>query len=153
MFYKSKLFILSAVLLVSGCANIKTMPLSKTTTTIDLSQQSILVVGVSVKNNNANFRPSLSYVNIGEGEEILKFHKPIVLSKDSNSGSYIASVQVDPGTQNLDSIETFTNALLVKGSGKIPFKQTINVPAGKIAYLGKVKRSRQNGSTIMGIPC
>lgn len=141
-----KLVALLLVLGIAGCAPALRMPLQPAGPAPDLSRKSVLVARVKIRNDNRpGQQPVLAQVTTvqeqaGKGQVKTAWKDPTLLSdKEKGGKEYFASLEVAPGKIQLDTL-WFNRAvpLLLNAWALAPIKAEIEVPAGKILYLGTI---------------
>jgi hypothetical protein len=137
-----KIALYSTLFIATGCATVTKMPLQeKGKTDVSVSQKSILVAKVSIKNaNKESQQPTICCVFLKKDNKDLSFTEPTLISdKEKEGKTYIVSMEVAPGTTTLNMIRFFRQVpLLVMAMADLPFDQTIEVPANKVVYLGNI---------------
>lgn len=137
-----KLTLALCVLVFAGCATVSKMPLQeKGKTDISLAQKSILVAKLSIKNaNKESQQPTICCIFLKKDDKDLSFTEPTLVSdKDKEGKTYIVSMEVTPGTTQINLVRFFRQVpLLIMAMADLPFNQTIEVPANKVVYLGNI---------------
>ena len=137
-----KLTLVLSVLVFAGCASVSKMPLQvKGKTGISIAQKSILVATVSIKNANKDSQqPTICCIFLKKDDKDLSFTEPTLISdKEKEGKTYIVSMEVTPGTTQINMIRFVRQVpLLLMATADLPFNQTIEVPANKVVYLGKI---------------
>lgn len=137
-----KLTLTLCVLIFAGCATVSKMPLQdKSKTDISLAQKSILVAKVSIRNaNKESQQPTICCIFLKKDDKDLSFTEPTLISdKEKDGKTYIVSMEVTPGTTQINLIRFFRQVpLLIMAMADLPLIQTIEVPANKVVYLGNI---------------
>lgn len=124
-----------------GCATVAKMPIGPGSSDVDISQKSILVAKVTIKNQKKpSHQPKMICAMTKKGEEFFSFTEPTLVSENEDDGkTYFASLNVDPGKVTLQSFRfTRTIPLLLSAFAELPFELELDVPANKIFYLGEI---------------
>lgn len=157
MYKKIKLFGLVLLGLVFvGCANIKTMPLQVEQPNLQLADQSILVGRLNIQNKNAkSWQPNLLAVFVKQDKKNYSFNKPTLITHTPKVGKdYLFSLELEPGSADLNLIRFHSRSLLVNGIAEIKFQQPITFPKkGAIVYIGNIQASivkHQEGQPTAG---
>ena len=157
MYKKNKILIAIIFLgLLSGCANIKKMPLQENTSSIDLSKQTILVGKLNISNENAKaWQPNLARMVLLKDGKSVVFTKPTLVSKVPKVGrEFLFSLASEPGASTLTLIGFLSSSLLINGSGELKFNQELTFPENGIAYIGNIDAKivkRKEGEPRAGI--
>lgn len=125
---------------LAGCAN--NMALTKGQTGIDPAGKAIVLVPVTVSNQNkTGYQPDLVQAFLTEGADNLKFNVKDGFYKEEKEKSkeYLLSFNLAPGTYTLERIiGAYRIPLLLKAWCEISLKAPFEVKANTITYLGHV---------------
>jgi hypothetical protein len=129
-----------------GCATMTKMPLQdKNMKPLDLTQKSVLIAKVKIKNNNkTNQQPTICCVfikqDVGGKAKQFSFTSPALIQESSEIGKeYFVSMALAPGKANINMIRFLRMVpLLLAATADLPFQREIDVPAGKVLYLGTI---------------
>jgi len=142
----------AAVVLVSGCATMKPMALSKETQAVALDQQqSLALATVKVANvYKTGSQPHVKYVwvkSIGEKSETLGFEvaTPFLASpiETDQFEEVLVSLSLVPGAYELTSVGVTAGSPLMQGSGTAAINSTFRIGPGKAVYLGRIEAVRR----------
>lgn len=152
----SRGFVLAAVVL-GGCIPPKLMPLQVGGKLPDLSKKSVLVMRVTVRNDNKpEHQPVLASVvmnrRVSGSDSLTAWMTPTLVADQKQHGKeYLASVEVEPGPVRLSCVSfRRTVPLLLVAQADAYLDADIEVPPGKVVYLGALDAvivPRPQGST------
>jgi len=145
--------------LLSGCASMKPMALSKDAQKLDLTQESIALMTVRVGNSyKTSYQPRLRYVAVRSDEGDKKgtvFQIGELVSRDeSETNQYeeaVVSFSLPPGKYQLRTLGVASQSLLTPGNGMVPVYTRFDVKPQQVVYLGRieaVRRERKNDSEL-----
>ena len=149
-----------ALALLSGCAGMKPMALSKDTQKLDLSQESIAVMTVRVNNTyKTSYQPRLKFVAVRADDAEKKessFGIGELLSSDESEQNQFeeaaVSLSLPPGKYQLRLVGVKSNGILVAGnSGMVPIYAPFELKPGQVTYLGRIeamRRERKNDDEL-----
>ncbi|MFH1446067.1 MAG: hypothetical protein ABIG43_01480 [Chloroflexota bacterium] len=156
------IIILTLCSVLSGCATVNYMAIDKTSTTVDVSSKSVLLMTLDFSRSDKSgyFTPNYFFAH---------FEKPNAQSKDDRqnfevkdddkiitSGGrtiYVLRMALEPGEYQLKGITGFAMAFPFHGTYFVPLFIDINVPKHAVAYIGRVKtelRPRQENEFRAG---
>jgi hypothetical protein len=136
----SNVVVIVYLLFLSGCASVSNMPLQTDSIEIDLSQKSVLVAKVTIKNeNHPSFQPDMCCVLVKGKDEEFSFTEPTLLNDKGEEGKeFLISMDVEPGTIKLNTMRFWIHNLLMFAVAELPFDHDLNIPSGKLIYLGNI---------------
>jgi len=137
---------ITAFMLMSGCASIKNAPLSNDVSAIDTSKESIGFFTVKISNEkNTNYQPELKYAfiwaeeNGEEGGEKYSFEvNEAYKSVDETFNEYVVSFQLKPGDYVIRELFAQSGLFPFVGSFAVPLYSAITVPENTTMYLGHI---------------
>jgi hypothetical protein len=137
--------------ILSGCASMKPMALSKETQAIDLTQESVAVMTVRVGNTyKTGYQPRLRYVAVRSEEGEKKntaFQIGELLSRDESETNQfeeaVVSFSLPPGKYQLRTVGVASQSLLTPGSGMVPVFTRFEVKPQQVVYLGRIEAVRR----------
>jgi hypothetical protein len=125
---------------LAGCAN--NMALTKGKTGIDPAGKAIVLVPVTVSNQNkSGYQPDLTAAFMTSGGDNIRFNTKDGLDKEEKDKfkEYLLSFDLAPGTYTLERIAgAYKIPLLIKAWCSIPLNAPFEVKANTITYLGHV---------------
>lgn len=144
----SSIVILTLCSVLSGCATINTMAIDKTSTTVDVSFKSVLLMTLDFSRSDKSryFAPSYFFVH---------FEKPNAQSKAdrqnfevtpedqiiTNGGQaiYVLRIALEPGEYQLKGITGLAFSFPFNGNYLVPPLMDINVHKNAVTYIGRIK--------------
>lgn len=149
------------LLLASGCATSKPMPLNESATTLDLAKEGVAIFTVRTSNQfKTGYQPNVGFVHVkqraGEKKELFNFPAPgPIAAVEEQYNEYLVSISLPPGKYKLRHIGGSSNKLLVYSTFFVPVFVDIELKPNKILYLGRIEatlRERKNDSELRGGP-
>lgn len=136
-----KFLAVALVAVLTGCATVNKMPVQSGLADISVSEKSILLAKVVIKNEKApSHQPDLCCIFIDENGEAMSFTEPALVQDLGEGGkAYLVSLQASPGKVMLNTARFIRRIpLLMNAIAEVPFQQELNVPANSIVYLGNI---------------
>jgi hypothetical protein len=129
-----------ALLTLTGCAG--SLGLTKGQTTIDTSSKSLILLPVTVSNQNKpGYQPDLvdAYLKLANDSQVINTKDAVFKEDKDKSKDYLMSFSLQPGTYTLEKIMgSYKIPLLLKAWCEIPLNQTFEVKPNSVVYLGHV---------------
>jgi len=156
MYSNFKVLAFTVVLgLLSGCASVEKMPLSKTASSADIAQKSIVVGRLVVENKHKfNHQPKLIAVGIKKQDKVFSFTEPTLVAEEPNlSKDYIFSLSSEPGMAELSFMRFMRKAFPIVGTAEFIVGQEIEFPQSGIVYIGNINaviETRKEGEPRAG---
>lgn len=143
-----RLIILTLCSVLSGCATLNTMAIDKTSTTVDVSNKSVLLMTLDFSRSDKSryFAPGYFFVH---------FEKPNAQSKadrqnfevtpddkiitSGEKAIYVLRIALEPGEYQLKGISGLAFSFPFNGNYFVPLLTDINVHKNAVTYIGRIK--------------
>lgn len=131
--------------LLTGCATMKTAPLSDEIDSIDISKESIGFFTVKASNDiYKDVQPKLSHMFIWEdkpdkGEKYSFDIVPPYNKVENECNEHFVSFQLKPGDYIIQQLSGTASKFIFSGTFWIPLSEKISIPENKILYFGHVE--------------
>lgn len=123
----------------TGCAT--RMPLHTDAAAPDFSKKGIVVARLHVRNDNrTSQQPDLFMVKtMVQGKRVNWTEPALIANKDKDGKEYFASMDVEGGSVQIGDAIFFRRVFpIIHASAVAPFNTTVDVPAGKVVYVGSI---------------
>jgi hypothetical protein len=128
---------------LAGCASTQHMALNAKTKTLDLEKTSVALMTVKIANEfKSGFQPTSCVVHIKEMKKgkVRNF----ILDKPNHSvkkqfNDYLVSMSCVPGENKFQNISGGSSHFPIYGSFVIPVSNSLDIPPGKVVYLGRIE--------------
>jgi len=155
---------IAGLLFLSGCATVVKSPFERQSTSLDVSEKSVVMLSVNFRNA---WRPKYQPTR----QMVLHLERPQADSKDDRANLLVAEADfvqksdsstevlfrgaIEPGAWRLTGISGISTRVLITGNFMIPFESQFDVAPQTVGYLGKVVavvRRREEGEFRAGSP-
>lgn len=140
MFRVKMLALLLCSFVMFGCAG--NLGLTKGQTSIDVSSNSLVLLPVTVSNqNHTGFQPDLvdAYLRLGTDSQRIGTKDSVFKEDKDKSKDYLMSFSLKPGTYTIEKIiGSYRIPMIIKAWCQIPMDKSFEVKANSVVYLGHV---------------
>ena len=136
-----------AALLLCGCATPNKMALNATSSVVDTSKKSVLLLSLDVYRTDGSIfkpRPSTIFFEKPDAKQasdrqnfLLESDATIELATEKRT-RYLASMALEPGPYKLESIYGLASLFPFLAQFSVPLHMDYSVPPGAIVYIGRI---------------
>ena len=141
--------------LLSSCASMKHMAISKKTEALDTSKESIAIITAKTSNQiNESYEPNIQYAMIRSEEKEKTYVFGVQTAEGSiqtDTGEYVISFQLPPGKYKVQKLYGISGLFPIQGNFQILLNSEFNLEPNQVAYLGRVEavnRERKNDEEL-----
>lgn len=140
-----RVLLLLAVMVLTSCAT-NSVSLTKSTTTLDTSKQSLILLGLNIgRDAPSRYIPTPQFIRVkyknADGKDSVKafwINKDAGEATSESNNKFLLSISLDPGSYQLETIGGRANAFPFIGRFLLPLLLKFDVPQNSVVYIGQV---------------